>query len=43
MFGAFTFLDRDQIEQFYKKSAEKDVRLRDIVLKLVSSDDFTRR
>lgn len=38
-----TFLDRDQIEQLYKRSAEKDFRLRDILLEIVSSNDFTRR
>ncbi|MGD1979235.1 MAG: DUF1592 domain-containing protein [Akkermansiaceae bacterium] len=38
-----TFLDRDQIDQLYERSAEKDFRLRDILLEIVSSDEFTRR
>ena len=38
-----TFLDRDQIDQLYKRSAEKDFRLRDILLEILSSGEFTRR
>lgn len=38
-----TFLDRDKIDQLYKRSAEKDFRLRDILLEILSSYEFTRR
>ena len=37
------FLDRKHIEQLYKQSANANFRLRDILLKIVSSDHFTRR
>lgn len=38
-----TFLDRAHIGRLYKQSAEKNFRLRDILLEIVSSDDFTQR
>ena len=38
-----TFLDRENLEQLHKLSAETDFRLRDIILAIVSSDYFTRR
>ncbi|MGC6565957.1 MAG: DUF1588 domain-containing protein, partial [Akkermansiaceae bacterium] len=38
-----TFLDRDKIDQLYKRSAEKDFRLRAILLEILSSEEFTRR
>lgn len=38
-----TFADRENIEQLYKRSAETNFRLRDILLEIVSSDYFTRR
>jgi hypothetical protein len=38
-----TFLDRENIEQLHKRSADTDFRLRDILLAIVSSDYFTRR
>ena len=37
------FLDREQIEQLYEKSANTNFKLRDILLEIVSSDYFTRR
>jgi len=37
------FLDRENIEQLYEKSAHTNFRLRDILLKIVSSDFFTKR
>ena len=38
-----TFLDRENLDQLYKQSADSDFRLRDILLAIVSSDYFTRR
>ena len=38
-----TFLDRENLDQLYKQSADTDFRLRDILLAIVSSDYFTRR
>ena len=38
-----TFLDRENLEQLHKLSAETDFRLRDILLAIVSSDYFTGR
>ncbi len=38
-----TFLDRENLEQLHKRSADTDFRLRDILLAIVSSDYFTRR
>lgn len=38
-----TFLDRENLEQLYKQTAETDFRLRDILLAIVSSDYFIRR
>ena len=38
-----TFLDRDNIEQLYNQAADKDFRLRDILLEIVSSNFFTKR
>ena len=38
-----TFLDRENLEQLHKRSADADFRLRDILLAIVSSDYFTRR
>ena len=38
-----TFLDRENFEQLYRHSEESDFRLRDILLAIVSSDNFTRR
>ncbi len=38
-----TFLDRQNLDQLYERSAETDFRLRDILLAIVSSDYFTRR
>jgi hypothetical protein len=37
------FLDRENIEQLYRQSANTNFRLRDILLEIVSSDYFTRR
>ena len=37
------FLDRKDIEELYKQSANTDFRLREILLRIVSSDFFTRR
>lgn len=38
-----TFRDRDQLDQLYERSADASFRLRDILLAIISSDDFTRR
>ena len=38
-----TYLDREHLNQLYEQSAEADFRLRDILLAIASSDDFTRR
>lgn len=38
-----TFLDRENLDQLYERSAETDFRLRDILLAIVSSDYFARR
>ena len=38
-----TFSDRKNINQLYEQSANANFRLRDILLEIVSSDDFTRR
>jgi len=38
-----TFLDRKNLEQLHKRSADTDFRLRDILLAIVSSDYFIRR
>lgn len=38
-----TFRDRESLYQLYERSADTDFRLRDILLAIVSSDDFTRR
>jgi hypothetical protein len=38
-----TFLDRENLEQLHKRSADADFRLRNILLAIVSSDYFTRR
>ena len=37
------FLDREHIEQLYEQSSNRNFRLRDILLEIVSSDYFTRR
>ena len=37
------FLDRENVEQLYVKSADTNFRLRDILLEIVSSGYFTRR
>ena len=38
-----TFRDRENLNLLYEQSADKDFRLRDILLAIVSSDCFTRR
>ena len=38
-----TFRDRRNLNQLYEQSAKTDFKLRDILLAIVSSDDFTRR
>ena len=38
-----TFLDRENLDQLYKQSADTDFRLRDILLAIVSSEYFTKR
>lgn len=38
-----TYLDRENLDQLYARSADTDFRLRDILLAIVSSDYFTRR
>jgi len=38
-----TYLDRENLDQLYERSADADFRLRDILLAIVSSDYFTRR
>jgi hypothetical protein len=43
MVRELNFLDREHIEQLYEQSANKNFRLRDILLEIVSSDYFTRR
>ena len=37
------FLDRERIKQLYRQSAKANFRLRDILLDIVSSEDFGRR
>ena len=38
-----TYLDRENLDQLYERSAHADFRLRDILLTIVSSDYFIRR
>jgi hypothetical protein len=38
-----TYIDRENLDQLYERSADADFRLRDILLAIVSSDYFMRR
>ena len=38
-----TFRDRENLDKLYEQCAAADFRLRDILVAIVSSDDFTRR